>query len=582
MKRIALLWIAVLPWVHLAKADTTFVAGVVSGTWTVEGSPYIVQGNLTIEDSSALAIEPGVRVYFEGPFEVTVGPTSAFSAIGTESDSILFTSEATPDSLRWGGLYLNRSPGLTVLSYCIFENATGKSQVAAVNSFRTDITIEHSNFRDNIGALATHDVHGAALHIDDSWSQPKTCTIRDCIFENNHGTHGGAVGLQNANGTIERCIFRDNFAGAGGAIYGLGPTVQIVECLFENNETGEGQSSRGGAIWYEGNWGQVIGCEFIQNHTHGIGGAICDTWGGTAQNRARYEDCVFRGNTSGTFGGALGIAGFGTVKKCLFDSNQSATGGALAYFGTNLLNVTQCTFVMNTAMSGLSVIISESQPVASLRVANSVFAYNSGGWVFSSVDCAETFFKNNAIWGNEWPVFETDFCPERHVVYEVNVNGDSCDFDDNLYLDPLFVDPENGDFHLQEGSPLIDAGIAGQIYETTSDPDSTTPDIGLFYFHQTPSAYDEHNEVVHAFALLQNYPNPFNGETTIEFELPARTHARLDLFDITGRFVRSLYDGNALGRTSVHVSLDGLASGIYIYRLTTPEEQLSNKMLLIR
>ena len=51
----------------------------------------------------------------------------------------------------------------------------------------------------------------------------------------------------------------------------------------------------------------------------------------------------------------------------------------------------------------------------------------------------------------------------------------------NIDLDPLFVDPENDDFHLTENSPCIDAG------DPTSplDPDGTRADMGAYYFHQS-------------------------------------------------------------------------------------------------
>jgi hypothetical protein len=66
----------------------------------------------------------------------------------------------------------------------------------------------------------------------------------------------------------------------------------------------------------------------------------------------------------------------------------------------------------------------------------------------------------------------------------VNANGDSCDTYFNIFLDPVFVD--SADFHLQVGSPCIDAG------DPTSplDPDSTIADIGAYYFHQNSAPPD--------------------------------------------------------------------------------------------
>ena len=111
----------------------------------------------------------------------------------------------------------------------------------------------------------------------------------------------------------------------------------------------------------------------------------------------------------------------------------------------------------------------------------------------------------------------------------------------------------------------------GAISESDSGMRPSSIDVG-----------DVPGELARAFSLAQNHPNPFNAETTIEFEVPMETHATLDLFDITGRHVRTLFDDVASGRASVHVSMNGLASGIYIYRFNAGGYTLSHKMLLIR
>ena len=52
----------------------------------------------------------------------------------------------------------------------------------------------------------------------------------------------------------------------------------------------------------------------------------------------------------------------------------------------------------------------------------------------------------------------------------------------NIDADPLFVDPVNGDFHLQAGSPCIDTGDPS----SPLDPDGTRADMGAYYFDQPP------------------------------------------------------------------------------------------------
>jgi hypothetical protein len=90
------------------------------------------------------------------------------------------------------------------------------------------------------------------------------------------------------------------------------------------------------------------------------------------------------------------------------------------------------------------------------------------------------------------------------------------------------------------------------------------------------------------FALYQNAPNPFNPVTTIRFDIPARTSVRLSVYNIKGQLVRDLLNGLLEpGRKQVHWdgkdnAGHGVASGMYFYRLVTPEFTESRKMILLR
>ena len=75
------------------------------------------------------------------------------------------------------------------------------------------------------------------------------------------------------------------------------------------------------------------------------------------------------------------------------------------------------------------------------------------------------------------------------------------------------------------------------------------------------------------FTLKQNYPNPFNPTTEIRFDLPAQAEIKLNIYNVLGRNVRTLYSG-LQHAGSHHVTWDGndnngvkLSSGIYLYRL---------------
>ncbi len=90
------------------------------------------------------------------------------------------------------------------------------------------------------------------------------------------------------------------------------------------------------------------------------------------------------------------------------------------------------------------------------------------------------------------------------------------------------------------------------------------------------------------FTLLQNYPNPFNTGTVIHYSLRNEGSAKLDVYDVLGRHVRTLFDG--LQSTGLHdVVWDGraangqtVASGVYFYRLTVGEGVESKKMVLLK
>ncbi len=90
------------------------------------------------------------------------------------------------------------------------------------------------------------------------------------------------------------------------------------------------------------------------------------------------------------------------------------------------------------------------------------------------------------------------------------------------------------------------------------------------------------------FTLYQNYPNPFNPDTRIDFDLPQSSKTALAVFNVLGRKVRTLIDGQ-LPAGSHTVVWDGrqddgnpVASGIYLYRLETQTGTLTRKMMLLK
>ena len=85
------------------------------------------------------------------------------------------------------------------------------------------------------------------------------------------------------------------------------------------------------------------------------------------------------------------------------------------------------------------------------------------------------------------------------------------------------------------------------------------------------------------FDLSQNFPNPFNPTTSIQYSLPAKGFISLKVFDLTGKEVMTLYEGNsAAGRFTATFDGRELSSGIYFYVLRAGQAVQTKKMILLR
>lgn len=148
------------------------------------------------------------------------------------------------------------------------------------------------------------------------------------------------------------------------------------------------------------------------------------------------------------------------------------------------------------------------------------------------------------------------------------------------------------------GSFRAGQGTSVQPHEysfTDTDPE---PGIQLYRLRQIDLAGTDHfteavpvevltgvtEELLPAeLALDQNYPNPFNPSTLIRFALPSAAQVRLELYTITGERVAVLADGaHPAGFHAVRVDGTGLATGMYLYRLTAGEKVFQRKMLLVK
>ena len=72
------------------------------------------------------------------------------------------------------------------------------------------------------------------------------------------------------------------------------------------------------------------------------------------------------------------------------------------------------------------------------------------------------------------------------------------------------------------------------------------------------------------FSLSEPYPNPFNASATVRYDLPAPANVKLSMYDLSGRQLVTLVDGEmSAGRHAVELDGSGLAAGVYFVRLET-------------
>ncbi len=135
---------------------------------------------------------------------------------------------------------------------------------------------------------------------------------------------------------------------------------------------------------------------------------------------------------------------------------------------------------------------------------------------------------------------------------------------------------------LQSGTTMVGADDFVSIAGITlfKDPDR----VRIRVSDPTVAVESRDSEILPTeFSLSQNYPNPFNPNTVISFQLSVNSHVTLKVFDVNGREVATLLEGEmAAGSHSVSFAPHDLAGGIYFYQLTAGKFSQTRKAVLIQ
>lgn len=126
---------------------------------------------------------------------------------------------------------------------------------------------------------------------------------------------------------------------------------------------------------------------------------------------------------------------------------------------------------------------------------------------------------------------------------------------------------------------FADAGIQKDTvsFQTKTRLPGVRPISDVAFLHITPGMPAEsfptldivNMDIPTIYALHQNYPNPFNPTTTIHFDLPEPALVTMQVYDVMGREVATLIEGEEydFGQQSVEFNGEDVASGVYFYRL---------------
>ncbi|MFO7896649.1 MAG: right-handed parallel beta-helix repeat-containing protein [Candidatus Cloacimonadales bacterium] len=457
----------------------------------------------------------------------------------------------------------------------------------------SDIVLEDLEFYNNSAEV------GGAIYINSSLAGIRNVSIHD-----NQALNGGGMSIVGNDDviTLDNVSIYRNVAKFGAGIKNGSGNIKLIDCLISENEFGDVDGNGAGIYCYMFSMTEIIDSTIENNYIqNGEGAGIYTFWSSLVIDNSVIENNFCE---EGVGAGIFSIGSTINIDRSKIISNTAngynSKGGGLWLLAGETA-IVRTSISDNSANSGAGIFIDESD----IYLENNTFSNNmaiTGGSISffrnSSVSIKNCILRSSGT--NELYNYYYETGNILSINYSNIQNGEQgivmgdgnnlIEFASNIDLDPLFVDPENGDYHLSADSPCIDAGDP----DSPLDPDGTTADLGAFYFDQSVGLED--SELEQLSYQISNYPNPFHpsssgrsGSTTIAFSLSHRAAVDISIYNVKGQKVQTIaHDQFAAGKHSaiwngVDKNNKQVSSGIYYYKLSVDGKDVAaQKCLLLK